>query len=206
MIDKFINDNINIFVVFGFFMALAGYFSNSLKTLENGFGFILNLGVVSSLAISILLCAVIFKNLYNYPSENYTTIQISDFSLENLERFLFAIPFLLIILTLFMYIFKTYNAETYLILILLAYIISIPLYVKLYEMIFSYSHPYTVPILIMVVSAILYNLLDNYNSLIILIIQAILSTFASMSLLIVSVTFIQDIKSMVDRLKEHISR
>jgi hypothetical protein len=186
----------------GFFIALAGYFSSPYIPLQNGLKILFDLGIVSSIAISILLCGIIFKNLFQFSTNDSNLIPISEFSFENVERFLFAIPFFMIVLILFYYIFQAYNKETYLTLILLAYVIAVPIYLKLYNIKSFDKHLYIIPTLIIFAGTIIFHLLEQYDPLYYKIIQAMMSTFVQMSLLLVVITFIFDVKKMLSNSKK----
>ncbi|NPE30357.1 hypothetical protein HNV12_20855 [Methanococcoides sp. SA1] len=196
MLEKFINENINLFAALGIFLALSGYFSSLSAQLQNEFSSLLDLGIVSSITISILLFVIILKNLIKDPANESGYIVISELSFENVERFLFAIPLCMIILVLFSYILQTYDIEIYLIIILLSYIIAIPIYLEIISMKYLNNHLYIVPILIIVAGSSIHYILGQYEPMGTRIIQPVLSTFVQMSLILVTFTFLVDIKKM----------
>lgn len=204
MLKKFLTDNVNLFVVLAFFIALADFF-NSKANSETGIPadlqMTLHLGIVACVAISILISFTLFKELFRDPAGNGISISFIDFSLENIERFMFIIPFFSIIMILFAYIYVTFNLETNIIVALIIYLISIPLYFQVAKTKIFKEHLYFGSFGIAIVSLITfaYFFTDPKNDLFFMPLRFFLSTFFTMSFLIFVVTLMRDIMRIIDK-------
>lgn len=204
MLKRFLTDNVNLFVVLAFFIALADFF-NSKANSETGIPadlkITLHLGIVACVAISILISLTLFKELFRDPTEKGIPISFIDFSLENIERFMFIIPFFSIIMTLFAYIYETFNLETNIIVALIIYLISVPLYFQVAKNKIFKENLYCSSLSIATISftTFVYLFSDPKNNLSFMPLRFLLSTFFTMSFLIFVITLMRDIIRTIDK-------
>ena len=197
MLDEFLNKNGNIFTVLAFFMALAGYFFNLLSTPETEIHSMLYVGIVSCIIISILISLIILKKLFQEPAGK-SIFHCLAFNFENLERFVFVIPFLFIILTFIFYICNVFNIETNVLIGAIGVIISATLYLQMFKIKFFKEHHYVSPILILVVSVTIeYYILPYEKNLSFLPLNLAVSFFAGMSIFNLIFILILDAKKVI---------
>lgn len=197
MLDEFFNKNGNLFTVLAFFMALAGYFFNLLSTPETEIQSMLHVGIVSCIIISILISVIILKKLFQDPVGKPIYHRLA-FNFENLERFVFVIPFLFIILTFIFYISKVFNLETNVLIGTIGIIISATLYLQMFKIKFFKEHQYVSSISILIVSVtIKYYMLPYEKNLSFIPLNLAISFLAEMSIFILIITLILDAKKVI---------
>jgi hypothetical protein len=200
MLEMFLKKNINLFVALAFFMALADFFNskvNSETGMKAGMNITLHLGVVSCIAISIIISFIVLKKLSQDPSGKQKIVNITVLNLDNVERFAFIMPFYIIVITLLYYIYETFTVETNIVINLIVYLISIPLYLQVLKINFFKEHLYYGSILILIISTVFGNyLLHNQanNPL-----TFTISVFVTMSVLIIVITLMRDAKNGIIR-------
>jgi uncharacterized membrane protein YesL len=198
MLEMFLKKNINLFVALAFFMALADFFNskaNSETGIKAGMNITLYLGVVSCIAISIIISFIVLKKLFQDPSGKHKIVNITVFNLDNVERFAFSMPFYIIMITLLYYIYETFTVETNVVINLSVYLISIPLYFQVFKINFFKAHLYYGSILIIIISTmfgnyILHNQTNNP-------LMFTISVFVTMSVLIIVVTLMRDARNRI---------
>ena len=201
MLEIFLKKNVNLIVSLTFFIALSDFFNNKVNT-EAGMNTVINqtlqLGIVSSIIISILISFIILMRLFKDPSTNQVSLRF-EFNLENIERYMFTVPFITIMLTLLYYVFHTFNLETNLIVALIAFLISVALYLRLLDYKIFNEHLYLGSFFIIVVSMIIAYYIMPYEaknpSFIPL--HFVLSPFVTLSLFILAFTFIKDMIKLI---------
>lgn len=206
MLDEFLKDNSSLFVITGFFMALAGYLSNRLPE-GNEKNILINLGVVSCIAISVLISFIILIKLFP-DLKNPNSINITEYNLENIERFLFAVPFFSIITVLIAFVYQNFSLETNLIVALVFCMVAIPLYFQVFKIKVFNEHLYLGSALILVTSGVInYYLIESYKNINLYIVplQFALSTFANMSLLVILITLFKDAIKFIKNFKKHVT-
>src|SRR5665647_2916410 len=92
MLEMFLKKNVDLFVALAFFMALADFFNsrvNSETGMKAGMNIMLHLGVVSCIAISIIISFIVLKKLFQDPSRKQKIVNITVLNIDNVERFAF---------------------------------------------------------------------------------------------------------------------
>jgi hypothetical protein len=121
-----------------------------------------------------------------------------DLNIENIEQFVFVIPFLFTVLTFFYYVSHVFNLETNVIIGTIGAIVSVALYLQVFKIKFLREHLYVGCIFIIGVSLIIeYYILPYKNNPSFIPLFLALSSFVNMSILILIFTLICDTRKMI---------
>ncbi len=187
-LDIFLEENQPLFTVMGIFGAISIYLTSLMQD-SNQY---LQFGIVSSFVLFVIVSVVIFIKAFKRRNNELIPLDFLMFNKANMERLLFIIPFLMLIMTIAQFLVSAYKTASFGLFGISLYILGVPVFFGIINLFRKKSMKinFFILIIILVSSLIGFYYMLKFNLIVFALFFSSLTTGSLIGLMITSLFYI----------------